>query len=268
MKPGRFWLVWAAILAVVLIAALAAPLLVQASPTHTRPAEQFTPPGAAFPFGSDQFGRDMLSRTLYGARSSLSLAVLSTFVAIVIGTAVGGLSGTMGGPVDWLLMRLVDVLLAFPGLLLAMVLVATLGGTPLTAALAVGFSLSPAYSRYVRSAILSVRSQPYIEAARVQGAGLLRLVRVHMLPNIAGELIAFATVIYAWSLLNMASLDFLALSGSPEVATLGRLLSDGRSYLRVAPWIAIAPGVILTLAVLSTMGLSDAWRRGLPGQRS
>jgi peptide/nickel transport system permease protein len=149
--------------------------------------------------------------------------------------------------------------------LLALALVAILESGPVQAAVAVGIALAPVYSRLVRASILAVRTRAFIEAARTLGGGPLWVFRRHILPNIAGELIAYVTVIYAWSLLNMAALDFLGVSGGPSTPTWGRMLSEGRTYLRVAPWIALAPGVMLTLSVLAVLGLSEAWRRSLPG---
>ena len=264
MRAVRFWFGWLAILGVVVGLAISAPLIAPYAPNAAQPLHQFMPPSAAHWLGTDQLGQDVLSRTIWGARNTLAAALLSTFIAFALALFIGGVAGMLGGGVDWALMRVVDVLLAFPGLLMALALVAILKSGLWQAAVAVGISLAPAYSRLVRAAVLAARTRPFVEVARTLGGGPLWILRRHVLPNISTELIAYATVAFAWSMLNMAALDFLGVSGSPSVPTWGRLLGEGRTYLRVAPWIALAPGVMLTLSVLSVMGVSDAWRR-LPG---
>lgn len=265
MRAGRFWPVWLGMLALIVAAALLGPPFTAdgGAPLASNPA--FLPPGSEHPLGTDQLGADVLTRTLLAARNSLGTAVLSTALAMLLATLVGGAAGAAGGVVDGALMRLVDVLLAFPGLLMALAIVALLRSGPLQASVAVGLSLAPAYSRVVRAAVLAVRSRPFVEAARTLGGGTWWIIRHHIVPLIRGELIAYATVVFAWATLNMAALDFLGVGGSPSTPTWGRMLADGRTYLRTAPWIALPPGVLLTLSVLSVLGLTDAWRRSLPG---
>lgn len=266
MKTNRFWQVWVGVLLLLIGVVLLTPFLPVPAPLRTEPAFQFHAPDRQHWLGTDQFGRDVLSRTLWGARYSLSSAALSTAIAVSLGLAVGGLAAGLGGRVDWVLMRGVDVLLAFPGLLLAMALIAVFDIGLWQVALAAGISLAPVCSRLARAAVLAVRVQLFIEAARVLGASPWRIVWRHLLPNAAGQIITFATVIYAWSLLDIAALDFLGLTGSPSIPTWGRMLNEGRAYLRVAPWIVLGPGVMLTLSVLAVTGFSDAWRNMLPGQ--
>jgi peptide/nickel transport system permease protein len=266
MKTNRFWQVWTAVLLLLIGAVLLTPFLPVPDPQRTEPASQFHTPDHRHWLGTDQFGRDVLSRTLWGACYSLTSAALSTAIAMSLGLVVGGLAAGLGGRVDWVLMRGVDVLLAFPGLLLAMALIAVFDTGLWQVALAAGISLAPVFSRLARAAVLAVRAQLFIEAARVLGAGPWRIIWRHLLPNAAGQIITFATVIYAWSLLDIAALDFLGLTGSPSTPTWGRMLNEGRAYLRVAPWIVLGPGVMLTLSVLAVTGLSDAWRNVLPGR--
>jgi peptide/nickel transport system permease protein len=152
------------------------------------------------------------------------------------------------------------VLLAFPGLLLALVMVAVLGDGRWQVALAVGLSLAPIYARVVRAAVLSVRVELYIEAAYALGASRWRVMWRHMFPNAMSQITAMATVIFAWALVNGAALDFLGVTGSPSAPSWGRMINEGRAYLGIAPWIAVAPGLMLTLSVVSVMGMSDAWR--------
>ncbi len=263
MKKTRYKrFLWASVLFAIASLAVLAPLVAVHDPMETEPANQFSSPGSEHLLGTDQFGRDVFSRTVWGARHSLTSAFLSAGIAIGIGLVIGGVAGSVGGRTDWVLMRGVDVLFAFPSLLLAMALVAMLGVGTWQVAMAVGVSLAPTYSRVVRTAVLSVKSQLFIEAARALGAAPWWIIWRHLLPNAAGQISSFATVIYAWSLLNIAALDFLGLTGSPSLPTWGRMLNEGRSFLRIAPWISLGPGIMLTLSVLAVAGLSDGWLRG------
>ena len=169
-----------------------------------------------------------------------------------------------GSWLDWGLMRAVDVLLSFPGLLLAIALVAVFGVGGVQAALAVGLSLMPGFARIVRAAVSGVLSQDYVEAARAIGATRLRIFYRHVLPNIAGQVVSFAVVNFGWALLNLATLDFLGLSGSPSDPTWGRMLAEGRRYLRLAPWIALVPAVLLVTLVAAITLATDGARRRLP----
>lgn len=251
---------WIAVLLLLFGAALGAPILAPGGPSGAPNGDALQPPGDGHPLGTDHLGRDVFSRTVWGARNSLGAAALASAVALTLAVVVGVVAGTVGGWPDWLLMRANDVILSFPGLLLALTIVAILRVGLWQAALAVGLALVPVYSRLVRAAVLSVRNRPFVEAARTLGGGPVWLMRHHILPNIAGELAAFATLIYAWSLLNLAALDFLGVSGSPSVPTWGRLLGEGRAYIRVAPWMVLAPGLLLTLSVLAVIGLSQVWQ--------
>jgi peptide/nickel transport system permease protein len=267
MKKARcVRFLWAGLLLIIAGSAVFAPLLTAYDPMATEPANQFSPPDGEHLLGTDQFGRDVFSRTVWGARHSLASALVSTAIAVGLGLVAGGMAGSMGGRADWVLMRGVDVIFAFPSLLLAMALVAMLGVGSWQVAVAVGVSLAPTYSRVVRAAILSVKNQLFVEAARALGAGSWRIMGRHLLPNAASQISAFATAIYAWSLLNIAALDFLGLTGSPSLPTWGRMLNEGRSFLRIAPWIVLGPGIMLTLSVIAVAGLSDGWLRGATAQ--
>lgn len=264
-RLGRVWPVWASLLALLALVAVLAPLIAPSGPGGAPLDDGLLRPGNSHLLGTDHLGRDLFSRVVWGTRNTLAAALLAGGIALSLSVIIGGVAGALGGWPDSVLMRGADVLLAFPGLLLALVIVAILETGLWQAALAVGVALVPIYSRLVRAAVLAVRSRPFVEAARTLGGGPLWILRWHILPNIAGELLAYASIIYAWSLLNLAALDFLGVSGSPSIPTLGRILGEGRAYLRVAPWITLAPGVLLTLSVLAVVGLSDAWRRSLPG---
>lgn len=256
--------VWIVVALVIVAVAAAAPLISPAVTLYEVSTDTFLQPGPLHLLGTDHLGRDVLSRTVWGLRNSLAAAAVSTAIGLSLALALGLASGFMGGVVDWVLMRGVDVMLAFPGLLLALTVVAILESGLWQAALAVGIALAPVYGRLVRAAVLSVRSEPFVEAARTFGGGPIWIAIHHVLPNIAADLAAFVSLIYSWSLLNLAALDFLGVSGSPSVPTLGRLLGEGRTYLRSTAWMAVAPGLLLTLSVLAVIGLSGVWRAWRP----
>jgi peptide/nickel transport system permease protein len=249
------------ILALIVLMSVLAPLLTGADPMQTIPATAEQPPSAAHLFGTDSLGRDVWSRTLYGGRRTLALALLGAAVAIVPGLATGLIAGYRGGAVDRLLMGLADTLLAIPNLLLALALVAATEDGPAQIALAVGIAGAPAYARVTRAAVLEVRPALYVTAARSVGASQARIITRHVLPNAAGALVAFGAVTFSWSLLNAAALNFLGLGGSISTPDWGIMLADARQAFRVAPWAGAAPGLAITLTVWATKALADAWQR-------
>ncbi len=252
--------IWAGALAAIVGLAALAPLTAPLDPQAASPQNQFRPPGADHPAGTDHFGRDVWSRTVWGGRTTLAGAALASAVAFGLGASLGAVSGGVGGVADRFLSRIIDIWLALPGLLMALLIVALAGTGTLTAAIGVGMALVPTCARLVRGAVLSVRASLFVEASRALGADWWRIVARHLLPNVGMQAAAFAPVIYAWALMNLAALEFLGLAGSPSVPSWGRLISEGRTYLRAAPWIAVAPGCLLTLSVLAVTGLSDARR--------
>ncbi len=260
---NRARLFWSAIVGVILIVATFGPWLVPYNPMRADPSERFSAPGSMHWLGTDQFGRDVLSRTLAGARTTLPTALGATAIAVILGAVIGLIAAGLGGWIEWALMRIVEILLVLPGLLLAMVLVALLGAGPWALTLGVGISLAPGFSRLVRAAALTVLHESFIEAARALGASPAQVIIRHLLPNVLADVIAFTVVLYGWSLLNIAALEFLGLAGSVSTPRWGSMLFEGREYLRVAPWIALAPGSMLTLSVLAVTHLSDAWRSQL-----
>jgi peptide/nickel transport system permease protein len=245
------WLVLAA------LAALLAPWLAPAGPLAADPARLLLPPGPGGLLGSDALGRDMLARLVWGGRWTLGLGLLALAVAVGLGLPPGLAAGSLGGRTDRVLMRLVDALLAFPGLLLAMVVVAVLGTGLVPVSLAVGLAAAPPYARVARGVAREVRAQPYIEAARALGASPWHIALRHILPNAAPPLIAFAVTQLGWVLLNGAALSFLGLGAPPGTPEWGGMLADGRGYLRDAPWVSGFPGLALTLTVLAANLLGD-----------
>jgi peptide/nickel transport system permease protein len=250
-------------LAVAALGALSAPLLAPGGPISAATEQSLSPPSLSNPLGTDLFGRDILVRLLWGGRWTLGMGVLALAITISLGLPTGLVAGYLGGRVDGMMMRIVDALLAFPGLLLAMAVVAILGTGMGSVAVAVGLASAPAYARVARSAAMDVRSQPYMEAARALGGGPARALVRHILPNTAAPLVAFAATQLGWVLLNSAALNFLGLGAPPGAPEWGSMLNAGRGYLRYAPWVSGFPGLALTLTVLAANVLGDGLQRAL-----
>jgi peptide/nickel transport system permease protein len=249
-----------AILASLALMALAAPWLSPRDPIKTSPREALQAPGPRFLLGSDQFGRDVASRALHGARLSLTVGLISVSIALALGTPVGLLSGYYGGRVDGFVMRVVDVLLAFPGILLALAIVSVLSPGLNNVMIAVGLSAVPNYARLVRASVLSAREQLYVEAARALGSRDLSIVARYILPNVVAPLIVTGTLGLGTAILSAAALSFLGLGSQPPQPEWGRMLSEGRDYLREAWWISTVPGLGIMLTVLAMNLLGDGLR--------
>jgi len=250
-------------LALVGLGAALAPVLAPAGPLGADTARALLPPGPNWPLGTDLLGRDVLVRILWGGRWTLGMGLAALGVAIGAGLPVGLVAGTFGGWVEAVLMRVVDALLAFPGILLAMALVALLGPGMGSVALAVGAAAAPAYARVARSAALEARAQPYVDAARAVGCTEWRIMVRHVLPNAAAPLVVFAAAQLGWVLLNGAALNFLGLGAPPGTPEWGAMLAQGRGYLRDAPWASAFPGLALTLTVLAANLVGDGLQEAL-----
>ncbi len=251
---------------VILFAALAiaAPLLLPAElSTRIDVLARLKPPSLAHPLGTDQLGRDLLYRVLLGAHTSLVIAVSAVALSIVIGLPIGVLAGYFGSWTDHALMRLVDTLLSFPVLLLALTISAVLGPSLPNTILAIGVAFSPYLARIVRGETLKVSVLPYIEAARSQGASNARIIRLHVLPNIMAPVIVQATISVAFAILAEAGLSFLGLGTQPPTPSWGLMIQASRDYLDVAAWTAIVPGVAVALTVLGLNMLGDVLRDAL-----
>lgn len=240
-------------------AAAAAPLLAPYDPLALNVPVRLQPPGPAHPFGTDEFGRDILSRTLYGARLSLAVGLLVTALATVGGIAFGLISGT-SPRADRILMRIMDGLMAFPDILLAIALMASLGPSARNVIIALSVVYTPRIARIVRGAVLVIARQEYVEAARAIGANGIRILVRHILTNSASPIIVQATFIAAYAMLGEAALSFLGVGVPPQVPTWGGIISQGQVYLRQAPWISIFPGAAIVLSVLSLNLLGDGLR--------
>jgi len=229
-------------------------------PAQIAPAEIFQPPSRTHWLGTDQYGRDILSRLVYGTRTSMSLGLASVSISLAVGLPLGIAVGFYRGMFEAVVMRLLDVLMSFPGILLALVVITMLGRGLLNAMIAVGIGQAPAYTRIVRSAVLSIRELAYIEAARAAGARNGRILWRHILPNIAAPVIVIATVGFALAIIIGASLGFLGLGAQPPRAEWGTMISEGRAYLRSQWWIPAFPGLTIGLVVLTLNLLGDALR--------
>lgn len=257
--PGA--LAGAALLSLVLLPALLAPWLPLADPTLTEPAQRMLPPGAAgHPLGTDALGRDLLARLLWGARSSLAVGALATLAAALVGSVIGIAAGFFGRLTDLLLMRGVDVLMAFPYLLLALAIVAALGPGLEHAMLAIAVANVPFFARAVRGAALEIRHQDYVGAARLAGHRGLRLIGFEVLPNLAPTILLLMTTTLGWMVLETAGLSFLGLGAQPPDADLGSMLGDGREFLTTYPWVSLLPGLAILLLVAGINLLGDALR--------
>ncbi len=240
-----------------------APFLAPAGPLAADTTRGLLPPGPGGPLGTDLLGREVLTRLLWGGRWTLGMGLLALAVAVGLGLPAGMVAGTFGGWSEAVLMRLVDALLAFPSLLLAMAVVALLGPGVGSVAVAVGLAAAPAYARVARSAALEVRAQPYVDAARALGGSEWRVLVRHVLPNAAPPLVAFAATQLGWVLLNGAALNFLGLGAPPGTPEWGAMLVEGRGYLRDAPWVSAFPGLALTLTVLAANLVGDGLQEAL-----
>ena len=263
-KLGRRPLVIAAMLVLVIfiILALAAPLFAPYDPTALLPGAVMRPPSWQFPLGTDELGRDVLSRVIHGARISLQIGVFTISIALVLGTLVGITAGFYGGLVDGGLMAVMEVFLAFPQILLAMAIVAMLGPNLTNAMIAVGLSAVPVYARTARGTTLSVRSMDFVEAARAVGAGDGRILLRHVLPNMISPVVVLATAGVGIAILIAAGLSYLGLGAQPPTPEWGAMLSESRAYLRNAWWMATFPGLAITLVVVS-LNLCGDWLRDL-----
>lgn len=250
------------LICLMVLLALGAQIVAPYDPIAMNYATPLTAPGVTYPFGTDNFGRDVLSRVIFGARISLYVALLSIGLGTSAGAILGVLSGYIGGRFDMIVQRsIVDVIMAFPTLVLALGMVSVLGPSVGNVVLAIGVVQMPRSARIVRSAAISVREREYIEAARAVGAGPLRVVFLHVVPNCVAPYIVYATGALGAAVIVEASLSFLGVGTPPPTPSWGSMLAGaGREYMEVAPWMAIYPGVALSLAVFGFNLLGDSLR--------
>jgi len=249
-----------ALVAGLIIVAAFAPYVSRYSPNEMALASRLQPPSMEHLLGTDEFGRDMLSRIIYGARASLQVGLVTVLIAGLLGTSLGLLSGYYGGFIDNVIMRVIDMILAFPTILLALVIVTALGPSLTNLMIAMGVVYTPQFARIARGSTLAVKSSEYIEAARSLGATAGRINLRHVLPNILSPLLVQATISIAFAILAEAALSFLGLGIQPPKPSWGSMLNQGRTYMALSPWLVISPGVAIMVTVLTFNFLGDALR--------
>lgn len=253
-------LIGAAIVTAFVLIGLLAPWINPYDPLQQDVANLLEPPSPAHPFGRDDLGRDVLSRLIAGARVSLQVSVVSIGMAVLVGLAVGLACGYWRGWVDDIVMRVMDALYSFPTLILAIALVGALGPSLTNAMLAITVVSLPRFARLVRGQVLSVREREYVQSARVAGAHDLRIIIRHILPNVLGILAVQAMLTTAFAILTESNLSFLGLGVRPPTPSWGSMLRLGYPFIELAPWLAIAPGAVITLTVLGFSLLGDGIR--------
>lgn len=256
---NRLVLFGGAVVAVVLVAGLLSPLIAPYDPTAITP-DALAPPSRAHLFGTDDLGRDILTRVLYGARISPIVGLLAVAISGLVGVAFGLIAGYAGGPADNVLMRIVDILLSFPGIVLAIGVVAILGPGLNHALVAVGIAGIPTFARVVRGSVLVEKEKEYVEAARLLGVPTPRLLLLHILPNVLAPVLVLATLSVAGAILAAAGLSFIGLGAQLPTPEWGAMLSQGRNYLAVQWWVAAFPGAAIAITVLGVNLLGDGVR--------
>jgi len=250
-----------AILLAMILTAIFAPLLAPHDPQATSVERQYARPGSELILGGDQLGRDVLSRLIYGTRISLYVGLLSVGIGVTAGTLIGILSAYAGGAVDLVVQRLVDALMGFPPIILALGLMAALGASMNNVVIALVVILLPGATRVVRAQTLSIKELDYVLAARAISASHVRIVLRHILPNVAATYIVLSTITLGFAIVVEASLSFLGVGIPPDVPTWGGMLTLGASrYVNIAPWLAIFPGIAITLVVFAVNLLGDSLR--------
>jgi len=238
-------------------AAAAAPLIAPYNPTTQNLEQRFQAPDRLHLLGTDNFGRDIFSRVIFGSRSALLVGIVAVSIAVAIGAAVGLTAGLTEGFIDNLLMLLMDGLLSFPTILLAITVVSFLGYGLLQVMLAIGVIFSPVFARLVRAETLAIKTEAYVEASRSLGSPIIKTVYKHIIPNLLGKVIVQCSITFALTVVIEASLSYLGLGSQPPTPSWGLMLKDARNYLVQAPWMAIYPGLALALTVLCFNILGD-----------
>ena len=249
----------AGVLLLITISTITASLWSQTSPSFIDPALRLLSPSTEHWFGTDHFGRDIFIRTIYAARVSLIVGVVVAVVATLLGTITGLIAGYYN-KADSIIMRIVDGMLAFPGLILALALVAALGGSVMNILIALGFAFWPVMTRIVRAAVLQVKNVQYIEAAKTTGASDFVIMTTYILPNILSPIIVQGTFTFARAILAEAALSFLGIGVNPSTPTWGNMLQEAQIYISMAPWFSVFPGLGIVITVLALNMLGDGIR--------
>ncbi len=262
--PG--FMIGAVIIGLMAFIAIAAPWLAPNSPLATDMTKTLAPPSWQFPLGTDQFGRCVLSRLIYGARVSLQVGFWVVLISLSLGTLIGSLAGFVGGWTERVIVALIDIMLAFPGFLLALALVAAQGSSLTSVITAVAIAYTPRVATVMRSVVLTIRPRPFIEASRAIGLSSLRILFRHVIPNALPPVIVVATVSAATAVLAEAGLSFLGLGVQPPTATWGSVIADGQSVITTRPLMSISAGMCIAIAVIGLNLLGDGLRDTLDPQ--
>lgn len=266
VRPSFNWRRWrlvvtgGTIVGVILLLAVFAPWVAPYSPLDLDVAQMLKGPSAAHWLGTDELGRDVLSRVIHAARLSMMVAVLASLVGLVFGTLIGTLAAYFGGVVDLVLMRLMEILFSFPAILLAIVLMASLGTSVFNAMIAIGIIFIPGFARLARATAEGVLRQQYVEQARAIGMSHMRILTREILPNIVAPLLVEAAVAFSYAVLLESALSFLGLGAQPPDPSWGNMLNTGRGFMAQAPWLSIVPGAAIFLTVLGFNMLGDGLR--------
>ena len=261
-------LVFGVLAGMVILIALFAPYLTPYDPYEQDLGNALLPPGKEHLLGTDRYGRDMLSRVMVGAQSTIFSALLLVVVITVTGSMTGIICGYHGGKLDVFLMRLSDVFLAFPGMVFAIAVASVMSGGIFNAVVALACISWPKYARITRSQVMAIKNMPYIEAAKLSGSGTSKIIRKHILPNIAGAIVVTAVLDIGTMIMEIAGLSFLGLGATPPTAEWGSMMSNGRSMLQTSPWVILAPGTAIFLTVMIFNLAGDTMRDILdPRQR-
>ncbi len=243
-----------------ILLAIFAPLIAPFDPYAIDVKERLLPPSFTHPFGTDDLGRDLFSRVIYGARTTIQTGIVVVAIAASVGSLIGLISGYYGGGVDMAIMRVVDVLLAFPYILLALAIVATLGPSLQNALVAIGIAYVPGWARFVRGNVLTISKQEYVTAALATGTRASGIIRRHVLPNVLSSIIVLASLDFPAAVLSTAALSYVGLGAQPPTAEWGSLLTGARSYMRTAPWLVNFPGLAIFITMVGFNLLGNALR--------
>lgn len=256
----RRFVIFLILAAILVVAAIFAPMLAPNDPYATDASAIRVSPCKQFPFGTDKFGRCVLSRVLYGARTSIFSSFALVAVSFMGGTTIGMLCGWYGGVLDEIFMRLADILLAFPQMVLAIAVAGILGGSLVNAMIAMGISGWTLYARMARSAVMSLRNESFVVAARFSGVPTHRLLLRHLLPNIAGPLLVNAATQIGAMMVGIAGLSFLGIGVTPPAAEWGSMINEARAYMQLAPWVVLYPSLAIVVTIMVFNFLGDALR--------
>jgi ABC-type dipeptide/oligopeptide/nickel transport system permease subunit len=245
---------------VLTLAAFFAPLLTSIDPAMQDPMATFTPPSLIYPMGTDAFGRDLFARVLFGARTTMLASLAVVMLGALFGTVTGLIAGYFGGAIGFVIMRLNDLLLAFPGILLALTVTAILGPGLVNGVIAIAVILVPVFARLVEGATVEIRNLPFVEAALCGGASPFRIISRHILPNVMSGVIVLTTTWLGIAALWITALGFIGLGVQPPTPELGAILNDGQNYITLAWWITVFPGLFLSLFVVSVNLIGDGLR--------